>query len=70
MKDDGASCRDIDAFLSFSMAYNHSKAHTILAIILGPHFKNMKCIWDFVSNSIVVEIVGEYDVKIVCVLLL
>jgi hypothetical protein len=35
VKDDGASCRDIDAFLSFSMAYNHSKAHTILMIILG-----------------------------------
>ncbi len=70
MKDDGASCRDIDAFLSFSMTYNHSKAHTILAIILGPHYKKMKCIWDFVNNSIVAKIVVEYDVKVACLLLL
>ncbi len=70
MKDDGASCKDIDAFLFFSMPYNHSKAHTVLAIILDPHYKNMKCIWDSVSNSIVVQIVVEYDAKVVCLLLL
>jgi hypothetical protein len=33
-------------------------------------YKNMKYIQDFVGNSIVVEIVVEYNVKIMCPLLL
>jgi len=32
-------------------------------------YKNMKCIQDFVGNSIIVEIVVEYNVEIMCPLL-
>jgi len=48
------------------MTYNNLKAYNILAIMLDIHLKNMKCIWNFVSNPIVVE----NNVKIVCPLLL
>jgi hypothetical protein len=37
-------------FLGFSMAYNHSKAHNMLVIMLDLHYKNMKCIHKFVDN--------------------
>ncbi len=60
----------LNSFLGFSMAYNHSKAHNMLAIMFDASYKNMKCIWDLVGNFVVVEIVVEYDNKIVCPLLL
>jgi hypothetical protein len=47
------------------MTYNHYKAHNMLAIMVGPCYKNMKCIWDFVWNSMVVKIVAKYNVKII-----
>ncbi len=60
----------LNSFLSFSMVYNHSKAHNMLAIMFDLSYKNMKCIWDLVGKFVVVEIVVEYDTKIVCPLLL
>jgi hypothetical protein len=42
----------------------------MLVIILDFCYKNMKCIQNFVGNCIVAEIIIEYDVKIMCLLLL
>ncbi len=52
-------------FLAFPMAYNHLKTHNMLVMILELHYKNMKCIQDFVGNSIIVKIIVEYDGKYV-----
>jgi len=56
-------------FLAFSESYITTKAHNMLAIMLDLHFKNMKVIWDFVGNSLALQVVAEYDVKIVYPLL-
>jgi hypothetical protein len=42
----------------------------MLAIMFETRYKHMKCIQDFVDNSIAIEIVVKYDVLIVCPLLL
>jgi hypothetical protein len=57
-------------FLTFSMVYNHFKVHNMLAIMFDTCYKHMKCIWDFVDNPIVIEIVVKYDVLILFPLLL
>jgi nuclear transport factor 2 (NTF2) superfamily protein len=54
-------------FLASSMAYNHYKTHNMFVIIFDFHYKNMKCIWNFVGNSIVVRIIVEYNFEL-CVL--
>jgi hypothetical protein len=51
-------------FLAFSKFYIITKAHNMLAIMLDPYFKNMKIIWDFVGNSLALQLVLEYDAKI------
>jgi len=56
-------------FLAFSQSYIIAKAHNMLAIMLDPRFKNMKIIWDFVGDSLALQVVAEYDVKIVYPLL-
>jgi len=56
--------------MAFFMAYHETKAHKKLVIMLDPCFKNMKNIRDFMGNVQVVKIVVEYDVKMVCPLLL
>jgi len=53
-------------FLTFSMVYNHFKVHNVLAIMFDTCYKHMKCIQDFVDNSIAIEIVVKYNVLIVC----
>jgi hypothetical protein len=52
------------------MAYHETKVKKMLVVILDPHFKNMKIIWEFVGNAQVSALVVEYDVKMVCPLLL
>jgi hypothetical protein len=54
-------------FLAFFFAYNLAKAHNMLVIMLEPHFKNMKIICDFMSDTLVVQIVAKYDTNILCV---
>jgi len=56
-------------FMAFFQSYITAKAHNMLAIMLDPHFKNMKVIWDFVGDSLALQVVAEYDVKIVYPLL-
>ncbi len=56
-------------FVAFSQSYITTKAHNMLAIMLDPHFKNMKVTWDFVGDSLALQVVAEYDVKIVYPLL-
>jgi deoxyadenosine/deoxycytidine kinase len=41
----------------------------MLAIMFDPRFKNMKVIWDFVSDSFALQVVVEYDAKIMYSLL-
>ncbi len=57
-------------FLAFSSSYINAKAHNMLVIMLDPHFKNMKVIWDYVGNMVVVNVVSKYDCKVVYPLLL
>ncbi len=53
-------------FLAFSMAYNHYKTHNMLVIMFDFRYKNMKCIQNFVGNSIVAKVFVEYNFKIMC----
>ncbi len=48
-------------FLAFSKSYITAKADNMLAIMFDPHFKNMKAIWDFVGNSLALQVMAEYD---------
>jgi len=56
-------------FLTFFSFYIDDKAHNMLVILLDLCFKNIKVIQDYVNN-IVVNVVVEYDVKVVYLLLL
>ncbi len=56
-------------FLAFSESYIVAKAHNMLAIMLDPCFKNMKIMWDFVGDSLALQVVAKYDAKIVYPLL-
>ncbi len=56
-------------FLAFFESYIIVKAHNMLAIMLDTCFKNMKVIWDFVGDSLALQVVAEYDVKIMYPLL-
>jgi hypothetical protein len=56
-------------FLTFSNSYIDAKAYNMLVIMLDLCFKNIKVIQDYVNN-IVVNVVVEYDVKVVYLLLL
>jgi hypothetical protein len=42
----------------------------MLAIMFDPHFKNMNVIWDFVGHAYAIQIVTNYDINIVCPILL
>jgi hypothetical protein len=57
-------------FLAFSSSYINAKVHNMLAIMLDLCLKNMKVIWDYVGNTVVVNVVLEYDFKVVYPLLL
>jgi hypothetical protein len=50
-------------FLAFSESYITAKAHNMLAIMLNPRFKNMKVIWEFLNNSLVLQVVVNNDKK-------
>jgi len=56
-------------FLTFSKSYIAAKTHNMLAIMLDFCFKTMKVIWDFLGNSLALQIVAKYNVKIVYPLL-
>jgi hypothetical protein len=57
-------------FLAFSCTYIHSKVHDVLSIVLDPYLKKLMAIWDYVGNSVAIDVVVEYDVKVVYLLLL
>lgn len=57
-------------FLSFSMAYNQAKAHNMLLIMFNPYFQNMKIRQDWLGNFVPIQIVANYDTRIVHPLLL
>ncbi len=44
---------------AFSFVYNPTKAHHMLVIMFDPYFKNMKIIWDFMGDKLIVQIVTE-----------
>jgi hypothetical protein len=43
-----------DYVFGFFIACNIAKAHNILIIMLGPYFKNMKSIHDFMGDILLV----------------
>jgi len=57
-------------FLTFSSSYIDVKAHNMSVIMLDLCFKNIKVIQDYVNNIVVVNVVVEYDVKVMYLLLL
>ncbi len=42
----------------------------MLYIVLDPYFKKLKAIWDYVGNSVAIDVVPKYDDKVVYLLLL
>jgi hypothetical protein len=44
---------------TFAFVYNPTKAHHMIVIMFGPYFKNMKIIWDFMGDQLVVQIVTK-----------
>jgi hypothetical protein len=56
-------------FLAFSKSYIATKTHNMLAITFDLCFKNMKVIRDFMGDSLALQVVTKYDVKIVYPLL-
>ncbi len=52
--------------MAFGSTYNQTKAHNMLAIMLDPHFKNMKVMQDFAGHAHAIQIVTNYDVNIMC----
>jgi hypothetical protein len=60
----------LNQLLGFSMAYNHFKGPQHPTNMFDLHYKNMKCIQNFVENFAIVKIVVEYDINILCFLLL
>jgi hypothetical protein len=50
-------------FLSFATTYTPSKAHNMLTLMLGLHFKCMDVVKAFVGWAKVMEMVVEYDTK-------
>ncbi len=59
----------LGAFLAFFEFYIIAKTHNMLVIMFDPCFKNMKVIWDFVGDSLGLQVVAEFDVKIMYPLL-
>jgi hypothetical protein len=57
-------------FLAFSNSYINAKVHNMLVNMLDPHFTNMKVIWDYVGNMVVINVVSKCDSKVVYPLLL
>jgi len=51
-------------FLAFVSIYDQVKAHSMMAIMLDFHFKNMKNVQNFVSDIVALQIVIEYDINI------
>jgi hypothetical protein len=49
--------------LSFAIIYTPSKAHSMLVLMLGLHFKCMDVVKAFVGWGKVTEMVVEYDTK-------
>jgi len=56
-------------FLVFTSLYNASKAHNMLALMLDVHFKFLDVVKAFVGRAKVIQIVAEYDKKILLPLL-
>jgi hypothetical protein len=55
--------------LGFTPTLGQVRVATMLAIMFNLHFKNMKIIWDFVGDSLALQVVAKYDTQIVYPLL-
>jgi len=51
-------------FLAFTSSYNANKVHNMLALMLDLHFKPLDVVKAFVGWAKVIQIVVEYDNKI------
>jgi hypothetical protein len=61
----GQVFKALGPFLALSKSYIIANAHNMLAIMLDPRIKNMEVIWDFVGDSLALQVVAKYDAKIV-----
>ncbi|KAJ7552447.1 hypothetical protein O6H91_06G055400 [Diphasiastrum complanatum] len=59
----------LEPFLSCLVSFSARKAHNILALMLDPHFKGLSLVRDYVGRDAAIQIVGEYDVKVLIPLL-
>jgi hypothetical protein len=57
-------------FLAFTFSFQPYNAHNMLVLILDPHFKSLQIIWDYVGVKVAMQIVIEYDHKVLILLLL
>ncbi|KAJ7538060.1 hypothetical protein O6H91_11G033100 [Diphasiastrum complanatum] len=58
----------LEPFLSCLVSFSARKAHNI-ALMLDPRFKGLSLVRDYVGRDAAIQIVGEYDVKVLIPLL-
>lgn len=68
--DDDVNDQHINVSFIISMAYNQAKAQNMLLIMFDPYFQNMKIKQDYVGNFVTIQIVVDYDTRIMHPLLL
>jgi len=68
--DDDVNDQHINVSFIISMAYNQAKAQNMLLIMFDPYFQNMKIKQDYVGNFVAIQIVVDYDTRIMHPLLL
>ncbi len=61
---DGRSSGYIGLILAFTFFYNASKVHNMLALMLDPCFKSLNVVKAFIRKTKMIQIVVEYDNKI------
>jgi hypothetical protein len=54
----------LNLFLGFLMAYNHYKAHNMLAIMFDLCHKNMKCIQKFVGMLLLLKLLQDMTLRL------
>ncbi len=54
----------LNLLLGFLMAYNHYKAHNMLAIMLDLCYKNMKCIQNFVGMLLLLKLLQNMTLRL------
>jgi hypothetical protein len=59
----------LDPFLPFMLSFQPHKAHNMLAMVLNPHYKGFELVILYVGKEMALQIVDEYDKKVLFPLL-